>query len=233
VASETTIAVAFAGALCYPGHVKTDDSEHRESRVKATFLFASAMAIVAFLLVQVVLGESRSATGDGRVKSLMASIRAEIVDTPLTSVQASWPLTTDSGETFTLSSLPRDTVVFLNFWATWCPPCREEMPSMLQLREALADRRFMMVAVSYDETWGEIRDFFTRWLGRQPAPQQLFGLKDEKLEPGETLRETFGTTAMPDTYVIYNGQILTRFVNARHWTDPAIVEYFQQLAPIL
>lgn len=102
---------------------------------------------------------------------------------------------------------------------------------MLGLSEAMRDRRFMMVAVSYDETWDEIQDFFTRWIGRTPPTSQLLIVKDEKLEPGTTLREAFGTDQMPDTYVVMNGQVLARFVNARNWTDPRIVEYFQALAP--
>lgn len=198
--------------------------------VRSAFLFTAMMALIGFILAQVAMDE-RKTGGAQRMNELMAATRAEIVELPLTQVQSSWALTDASGKTFTLSSLPPDTLVFLNFWATWCPPCREELPSMLGLSEAMRDRRFMMVAVSYDETWDEIRDFFTRWIGRTPPTSQLLIVKDEKLEPGTTLRETFGTDQMPDTYVVMNGQVLARFVNARNWTDPRIVEYFQALAP--
>lgn len=206
------------------------NEEPTSQSVRSVFLFAAMMALIGFILAHVAMGE-RAGGGAQRMNELMASTRAELVELPLTQLQADWPLTDGSGKTFTLSALPPDTLVFLNFWATWCPPCREELPSMLGLSEAMRDRRFMMVAVSYDETWDEIRDFFTRWIGRTPPTSQLLIVKDEKLEPGTTLRETFGTDQMPDTYVVMNGQVLARFVNARNWTDPKIVEYFQMLAP--
>lgn len=204
-----------------------------ERSARSVFLFTAMMAIVGFFLAQVALSEAKGRGGPDRVKQLMAATRAEVVELPLTSEQAGWRLTSDTGEAFTLGSLPRDTLVFLNFWATWCPPCREELPSMLGLRDSMRGHRFMMVAVSYDDTWDDIRSFFTRWIGRTPSPSQLLVVKDEKVDPGTTLRETFGTNEMPDTYVVLNGQVLARFVNSRTWTDPSIVEYFQALAPPL
>ena len=57
----------------------------------------------------------------------------------------------------------RGQVVFVNFWATWCPPCREEVPSMLRLGQALAQQypgRFKMVAISVDEDLAAVRDYF-------------------------------------------------------------------------
>src|ERR1039457_481706 len=45
----------------------------------------------------------------------------------------------------------RGKVVLLNFWATWCPPCREEIPSMMRLNKAMAGKPFRMLAVSIDE----------------------------------------------------------------------------------
>src|SRR5690606_14351368 len=113
----------------------------------------------------------------------------------------------------------------------WCPPCREELPSMFRLRQEMGDRRFMMVAVSYDEAWSDIRDFFQRWVGRTPSETMMLLLKDPILEEGLTLRETFGTRELPDSYVIYDQRVIARFVNARNWIDPTIVEYFSKLAP--
>ena len=56
----------------------------------------------------------------------------------------------------------RGKVVLLNFWATWCPPCREEEPSLRQLAKAMDPRKFQLVAVSVDETgWPAIDKFFS------------------------------------------------------------------------
>ncbi len=212
-----------------PNEAPLDTAEPASRRV---FVFIAALAIIVFVLVQALL-QARSASPERRVRALMQQIRAEIIDAPLTPAQAAWPLETSEGGTYTLASLPRDTVIFLNFWATWCPPCREELPSMLRLRDTMRDHRFAMVAVSYDENWDDITAFFSRWIGRTPTPQQLFVVRDSKNEPGESLRETFGTTALPDTYVVMNGRVLARFVNTRNWVDPAIVDYFKALSPAL
>jgi thiol-disulfide isomerase/thioredoxin len=163
----------------------------------------------------------------------MPSIGAELIGTDLSADQAGWTLEGPDGVKSLAAALPRDTLVFLNFWATWCGPCREELPSMFRLRQELADRRFKMVAVSYDESWDDIRQAFQRWFQRTPTPEQLEVLRDPNLDDGKTLRETFGTTKIPDTYVLLNGRILARFVNARDWTDPNIVSYFRTLAPAL
>lgn len=206
------------------------DSGQVGHTARIVFVAASALVLVAFVLLQVVVSADQG-SGAVQAKKLMSQIRAEVVDAPLTTAQLEWPLETGDGRTVTLAQLPRDKVVFLNFWATWCAPCREELPSMFRLRQELAERRFMMVAVSYDEQWADIRTFFQKWVGRLPADSQMFLVKDPNLEEGRTLRETFGTTQIPDSYVIYDGRVLARFVNSRNWTDPSIIDYFEKLAP--
>jgi len=210
----------------------SERAEDAARRVRGLFVGASAVALVALLLVLVAHGSS-SAGSSSRALRLMPSIGAELIGTELSATQAGWTLEGPDGATTLAAALPRDTLVFLNFWATWCAPCREELPSMFRLRQELADRRFMMVAVSYDESWDDIRQAFQRWFQRTPTRQQLEVLRDPILDDGKTLRDTFGTTKIPDTYVILNGRILARFVNARDWTDPNIVSYFRTLAPAL
>lgn len=197
---------------------------------RGAFVVAAALVIVAFLFVQVLRAEQDSDPA-AQAKRLMAGIGAEVVDLPLTRAQADWALETNDGRSLTLGQLPRDRLIFLNFWATWCPPCREELPSMFRMRQELSDRPFMIVAVSYDEAWTDIREFFERWVGRLPSEQQMVMLKDPQLEEGSTLRETFGTTQLPDSYLIYDGHVIARFVNARNWTDPSILEYLRKLSP--
>jgi thiol-disulfide isomerase/thioredoxin len=161
-------------------------------------------------------------------------INAEQVDVALTPAQLAFKLERADGKPFLLAELPRDTIVFLNLWATWCPPCRDELPSLLALRQQLGDRRFVMVGVSYDDSWDDIRKFFAGWLGAIPSANRMFVVRDPagaSSPPGTTLRELFGTAKLPDTYILYNGHVLARFVDARQWTSPAIIEYFKQLAP--
>lgn len=198
---------------------------------KRVFLWLTAAAL-AVTLMALILNGIRAGGRQGQVKELIAETDAEIIDVPLTEQQARWPLEMQDGQRVELSQLPRDTLVFLNFWATWCGPCRTELPSMLKLRQELGDRRFAMVAVSYDEGWDEIGTFFKAFRGAIPAPNELFVLRDPAVDDQLTLRETFGTTKLPDTYVLMNGRVLARFVNVRNWTHPSVVDYFSLLAPM-
>lgn len=203
--------------------------------LRIAFVVAIGAAIVAFFWIHFE-SDLRADGPEMRVKRLMGTINAEQIDVPLSQAQLDFRLEKADGSPFALSALPRDTVVFLNLWATWCPPCRNELPSMLQLRQTLGDRRFVMVGVSYDDNWDEIKKFFAGWLGAVPAPNRLFVVRDPagaSSAPGTTLRELFGTSKLPDSYIIYNGRVLARFVDARQWTDPSVVEYFKTLAPAL
>lgn len=211
--------------------LRADDLELSRT-IKRVFVWSAGLALVAFLLVQVWLS-GRDQSPDAKVKRLMPAIGAELVDQPLTAEQAQWKLELDENTTVTLAQLPRDYLVFVNFWATWCEPCRNELPSMFRLRNELQDKKLIMAAVSYDDSWGDIRAFFMKWLQQVPSRQQLLLLRDPSQKEGHTLREAFGTTAMPDSYLIKNGRIVARFVNARNWVDPSILEYFQQLTPKL
>ncbi|MCA9514669.1 MAG: TlpA family protein disulfide reductase [Myxococcales bacterium] len=197
---------------------------------KRVFLWLTAAAL-AVTLMALILGGIRAGGREGLVKELLAETDAEIIDAPLTEQQARWPLEMQDGQRVELSQLPRDTLVFVNFWATWCPPCRNELPSMLKLRQSLGDRRFAMIAVSYDDDWDAISTFFKAFRGGIPAPSELFVLRDTAGDGQLTLRETFGTTKLPDSYVVMNGRVLARFVNVRNWTHPSIVDYFRLLAP--
>lgn len=126
------------------------------------------------------------------------------------------------GNPHTLASL-RGNIVFLNFWATWCPPCIEEMPSMLALAQRFDGRAFRMVAVSQDEDPEALVSFLTAtgFVGSQVLILQ---------DPNGELSRALGTELLPETYVIdREGTILARFMGARSWTDDASLRLFERL----
>ncbi|HVP69620.1 MAG TPA: TlpA disulfide reductase family protein [Anaeromyxobacteraceae bacterium] len=136
------------------------------------------------------------------------------------------------GKPFTLADA-KGQVLFLNFWATWCPPCREEMPSMLQLGRELSERypgKFRMVAVSVDEGWDAVRQFF---LGRLPSGVHVV------LDPNQQVTKDYYCAArhgrcdefkFPETYIVdATGKLVAYVVGPRDWNDPAAARFLEKL----
>ena len=108
-------------------------------------------------------------------------------------------------------------VVILNFWATWCPPCIEETPSLNRLQKYVESRNALVLGVSIDE---------------DPAAYEKF-LKDYGIafptfrEPTRKLALDYGTPVFPDTYVIdRHGKILRKFFGPQQWDSPDMLAYF-------
>jgi len=101
-------------------------------------------------------------------------------------------------------------VVFLNFWATWCKPCEEEMPSMQALYKALDKSKFEIVAVSVDKDGPEtVRNYAKR-----------FGITFTVLHDRRgKIKETYKTTGVPETFIIdQNGIVAEKVWGPRDWT---------------
>jgi len=104
-------------------------------------------------------------------------------------------------------------VVFLNFWATWCEPCREEMPSMERLHRAYKDRGLVVLAISLDSQGASVvKPFVKRFALTFPIG----------LDPKMAVRETYGVWAMPSTFLIDRKGKRVFFANgSREWDSPA------------
>ena len=126
-----------------------------------------------------------------------------------------------SGRPVTLSSL-QGKVVLLNFWATWCPPCREEIPSMVELNRIMQGKPFQMVAVSIDEGGAAaVTSFLTN-----------AGVTLPVLMDGDgKVAKRYGTTGVPETFVINKkGVILKKIIGPRDWSAPDVVAALDELA---
>jgi cytochrome c biogenesis protein CcmG/thiol:disulfide interchange protein DsbE len=123
----------------------------------------------------------------------------------------------DSQHTVSLEQL-RGKPVVLNFWATWCPPCVEEMPSLLQLHKQLGDK-VTILAVSEDADDAAYKQFIT------DHQVDLLSVRDTQHQ-----NEVYGTFKYPETYIIdRNGKIVRKFIGATDWTSPDIVNYLKKL----
>lgn len=116
------------------------------------------------------------------------------------------------GPPISLSSL-RSHVVFVNFWATWCAPCRDEAPSLQRLYEGLRAEGFHVIAVSIDaaSAEAEVRGFREQYELGFPI----------LLDSDRSIYSAYGASGVPETFLIdRNGQIVEHFVGPRDWDEP-------------
>jgi peroxiredoxin len=124
-----------------------------------------------------------------------------------------------SGKTVSLSDY-KGKVVFLNFWATWCGPCRDEMPSMEVLYQRFKGRNFELLSVNCGENKGEVEAFIRRFKLNFPAALDLSG----------RVSAQYNITAIPATFIIdEDGRIVSRILGSLDWTAPEIIAAFDAL----
>jgi len=110
-------------------------------------------------------------------------------------------------------------VVVLNFWASWCPPCLEEFPSLMQLQQQLPN--VVVLAVSFDTD----ADAYRQYVANNNLRDMVI-----TLDLSQKSNLAFGTTRPPETYIIDpQGRIRRKFIGAQDWTSPEIENYLRNL----
>jgi cytochrome c biogenesis protein CcmG, thiol:disulfide interchange protein DsbE len=129
-----------------------------------------------------------------------------------------FPLTLN-GRPAHLSDL-RGRVVVLNFWATYCPPCVDETPSLNQLQRDIQPRGGTVLGVSVDEDENAYENFRVRYNLSFPTFR----------DPSQKIPLEYGTTMFPETYIIdRNGRIARKIVGPQDWTSPDMTAYLDSL----
>jgi peroxiredoxin len=124
----------------------------------------------------------------------------------------------------------RGKVVLLNVWATWCAPCREEMPSMQRLYDSLDGEDFEILAVSVDAPLGQ-RDAMGNRGGDLEAFADALGLTFTILHnPSGDIQRTYQTTGVPESFVIgRDGTIYKKVAGPTRWDAPVNEELVRRL----
>jgi peroxiredoxin len=116
-------------------------------------------------------------------------------------------------------------VTFVNFWGTWCPPCREEAPALERLYQSLRAEGFEVLAVSIDDPGSE---------------QKVAAFKDEfglsfpiLLDDQKEAYRAFGATGVPETFLIdATGRLHERFIGPRDWDNPRYARAVRRLLAV-
>jgi peroxiredoxin len=116
-----------------------------------------------------------------------------------------------AGREVRLSSL-RGEVVLVNFWATWCKTCVVEMPSMERLAARLKGKPFRLLAVSVDDDWTAVRNFFPRGTQLQVV-----------LDTSREVPKRFGTEKFPESFLVdKDGNVRYYVISDRDWSRPEV-----------
>jgi cytochrome c biogenesis protein CcmG/thiol:disulfide interchange protein DsbE len=125
----------------------------------------------------------------------------------------------DGSNKVTLSQF-RGQVVVLNFWATWCPPCVEEMPSLVEMQRRFKAKGVTVLAVSVDVDESAYRQFV------KDHNVNLLTVRD----PDQKSSALYGTFKFPETYIVdRNGVIRRKFIGAVDWTAPEVTDFLSKL----
>ena len=125
----------------------------------------------------------------------------------------------DADRTVKLSDY-RGQVVVLNFWASWCPPCIQETPSLVQMQARLKDKGVVVLGVSEDAD----EDAYHRFLQRFSV--NMVTVRD----PSAKTKGLYGTVLIPETFIIdRKGVVRRKFVSAVDWNTPEITDFLTKL----
>jgi peroxiredoxin len=107
-------------------------------------------------------------------------------------------------------------IVVLNLWATWCPPCVEEAPSLEQFAEKMRDHGVIVLGLSVDEDQKALQDFIELYHISYPIGR----------DPDRSLSARYGTYQFPETYILdRHGRVAEKVVGAIDWNDSRIQEF--------
>ncbi len=119
----------------------------------------------------------------------------------------------------------RGKIVLVNFWATWCKPCLDEMPAMQRLYDALPREDFEMLAISVDDPGSEeaVREFRDRLELGFPI----------LLDPGRDAAASYQTFRFPESFLVgRDGRIAARYIGPKEWDSALYVKHLQDLVAL-
>ncbi len=151
------------------------------------------------------------------LQKLFAQVRFQIPNKELKSIN--FKLKDLEGKTVSLDSF-KGKVVFLNFWATWCPPCRAEIPSMIELYNRFKSKGLEIVGVDLQEDKATVAKFVKQYKMNYTV------LLDTTGQVGQI----YGARSIPTTYIVdRRGNILARTIGTREWNSTEIIKLFEEI----
>jgi cytochrome c biogenesis protein CcmG, thiol:disulfide interchange protein DsbE len=129
-------------------------------------------------------------------------------------------VTTDTGRTITRTNFG-GRVLVLNFFASWCEPCIQELPSLDEFARATKDSGVVVLGVSIDKNEGAYKDFVRKFSPGFPTVR----------DPEANIPTEFGTFMWPETYIIdRTGKVVRKEIGPKNWMDPKLVNSIRAIS---
>ncbi len=178
-----------------------------KSGSKKQVILLAVLVLFAALFVAGYVVKARKGTGGNKI--IMQGDRAP-----------EFRLQSTDGRSVGLSDL-RGKVVMVHFWATWCAPCVEELPTLAKLHQDLMGADFEMLAVSVDEGGAEAVTAFMKQ-NNLNVPVLL--------DPDRATASRYGTYKFPETYIVdREGVVRYKVIGSRDWKDPAALQLMKDM----
>lgn len=185
-------------------------------RVTAVFL-VSGLIYLAWEL---------SHTDDSPISASSGSVNAARVGTPAVDFTIPANLVGNQN-TFQFSSIKGTPIIF-HFWATWCGPCVQELPELIELAKKVRPKGYALVAVAVDDDWKTVESFFSRY-------PKLAGLREVAvliLDPRGTVANLYDVSRFPETLLINHDFVIdNKLIGPQPWLTREMGRYLDRLKP--
>lgn len=166
----------------------------------------------------------------GGAEALLKSVHAPVNIAPIRVGTIAPEISVPSEKTwvrkeFKLSSV-KGYPAIVHFWATWCGPCLQELPELIQLAEKLRPSGFNIIAVAVDDSWATVESFFARY----PHLKAMTNSMVMVLDPNAQVANSYGSSRFPETFLINDQMVMdNKFIGAQPWNDPRMEPYLRSL----
>jgi peroxiredoxin len=182
-----------------------------------TALYAAMLILIGMAVVQGLDAAAAAGSDNPELAQLFSDML--VIKVPPAGDPVEIRLNDADGRPVRLSDF-RGKIVFLNFWTTWCPTCRIEMPSMEKLHQKFKDSDFALVTINLQEPAARVKEFFKEFRLTFTA----------LLDTGGEVGIMFGINQIPTTFILdQKGRIIGKALGPRVWDSPKSITLFERL----